>query len=611
MTAANALAPFALRSLPLAPAAPTARARRALLLVLALLFATAGVARAQMPKGGATYYEDKVTLGFKVKNPKDWEFIPPQPNDKNLIGKYDPPPGRDRIRPSWMLPLGGNGAYMGLHSWLLKFDRRERVRLDEAEDNADDEEEEAGKKDEEAKPVTVMSEINYEDFEQWAKDQLKGEIENTSSWRLDSKKEVKVDGLDCSEIVFLGLTREQGISSENKSIPVKAYAMVYHLEPHLDVAYMFSGPGRDKDWKEWETNFRRMAETFKRIPLEALPTNTSKKAAKLFTPGPPSALKDKRRAELQARVAAQPGWTLMESPNYFFISNSDDNQFIAEVIERIETIRKIYEKDYPQEKSRATRAKRKITTGGADTGDAPKKDAEDEDEDARPEVVLPGIDPNADPAEVSRTSVVRICDTYEQFLSYSPGATFGVVGYWAWRSQELVLFDSQKIGNGRSLTWSTLSHEAFHQFIFYFYGNIAPHSWYNEGTGDYYGGFSYKGGKFVERPDPERNDAIKEMLREDRFVPLKELVRWSQATYYSPSKYKTSPVEHYAEGWSIVWFLRTGKGKAKGWDPSWELILDRYLEVLGETGKTKKAVEAAFDGVDFDALERAWKAYVG
>jgi hypothetical protein len=101
------------------------------------------------------------------------------------------------------------------------------------------------------------------------------------------------------------------------------------------------------------------------------------------------------------------------------------------------------------------------------------------------------------------------------------------------------------------------------------------------------------------------------MLNEGRYVPLKELVRYSQAQYYSTSKYQTTIGDHYSQGWSLVWFLRTGKGKAKGWDPAWERILDTYLEVLGETGKAKKAVDAAYQGVDFDALEKSWKAYVG
>lgn len=577
--------------------ATCAHATRALLALVAL-FALQGVlaevARAQTPKPGATFYEDKVSMGFKVKNPKDWKFIPPQPNDKNLIGKYDPPLNK-------ILDLGGDEAYMGLHAWLLKFDRREKIKAEEAEENEEEDEKPSDKPDD--KPITITFELNYDDFDQWAKDMLIQEVENSTSWRPENKKSIKLDGIECSEVTYIGHTMDK------QRVPIRAYAMVYHLEPHLDVTYLFAGPGRDKDWKEWETNFRRMAETFKRVPIEALPTKASRKLTKLNVSGPPSPLKDKKRAELQAVVATQPGWKLLESPNYFYLTNVDDMPFVEELMERMEAIRKVYEKDYPQEKSRAVRAKRKLTTSeGLDPKPDAKSGEDEEDEDRQPEVTLPGIDPTADPAEVARTSVVRVCSTRTEYNSY--GGPGGTGGYWNWLTQELVFFDDKQ-GRGRDLTWLVLNHEAFHQFIFYFYGNISPHSWYNEGTGDFYSGFDYKGGKFVMKEAQMRRDTIKPMLNEGRYVPLKELVRYSQGQYYSNSKYGTTGFEHYAQGWALVWFLRTGKGKAKGWNPAWEKILDTYLDVLGETGKQKKAVEAAFKDIDFDALEKAWKAYIG
>jgi hypothetical protein len=58
-------------------------------------------------------------------------------------------------------------------------------------------------------------------------------------------------------------------------------------------------------------------------------------------------------------------------------------------------------------------------------------------------------------------------------MSY--GGPGGSAGYWNWGTQELVFFDD-KGGDGRNDTWLVLNHEAFHQFIFYFYGNISPHS---------------------------------------------------------------------------------------------------------------------------------------
>jgi len=41
-----------------------------------------------------------------------------------------------------------------------------------------------------------------------------------------------------------------------------------------------------------------------------------------------------------------------------------------------------------------------------------------------------------------------------------------------------------------------LYHEAFHQYIHYAVGDVAPHSWFNEGHGDYFAGHNYRGRKF-------------------------------------------------------------------------------------------------------------------
>jgi hypothetical protein len=212
-----------------------------------------------------------------------------------------------------------------------------------------------------------------------------------------------------------------------------------------------------------------------------------------------------------------------------------------------------------------------------------------------------------DPREASRTSVVRVCANREQYMSY--GGPQSTSGFWSPGTEELVLFDDQAV-LGRAKTWGTLFHEAFHQYIYYFYGNIAPHSWYNEGTGDFYSGYEYKNRRFTLGKPEERNGTIKTALREGKFVPLAELVRMTQKEYYGSSKHETTVFTHYAQGWSLVYFLRTGKKNgARGWDPRWDSILDTYLLALASSRKVEQAVEQAYTGIDFDALQAAWIAY--
>ena len=65
-------------------------------------------------------------------------------------------------------------------------------------------------------------------------------------------------------------------------------------------------------------------------------------------------------------------------------------------------------------------------------------------------------------------------------------------GYWNSRTEELVLFDAEEHERGKrpddSGTFIVLYHEAFHQYIHYSTGELPPHSWFNEGYGDYFSG---------------------------------------------------------------------------------------------------------------------------
>ncbi len=94
------------------------------------------------------------------------------------------------------------------------------------------------------------------------------------------------------------------------------------------------------------------------------------------------------------------------------------------------------------------------------------------------------------------------------------------------------------------------------------------------------------------------------------YCPLDKFVRWSQREYYGSNDLGLGGGENYAQGWSLIYFLRTGKkNNARGWDPAWDGILDTYLRVLATSGKLDQAVEEAFKGVDMQALEAAWVAY--
>ena len=141
-------------------------------------------------------------------------------------------------------------------------------------------------------------------------------------------------------------------------------------------------------------------------------------------------------------------------------------------------------------------------------------------------------------------------------------------------------------------TLAVLYHEAFHQYIYYSVGNVAPHSWFNEGHGDYYAGAKYKGGKFKIEPFDWRVGTIKgaivtgqrKVVKEENgrrqydgnggYTPLPDFVRFTQGEYYS------YPGICYAQGWSLIYFLREIVPKNKKYNEKWGHILQVYFDTL-------------------------------
>jgi hypothetical protein len=225
-----------------------------------------------------------------------------------------------------------------------------------------------------------------------------------------------------------------------------------------------------------------------------------------------------------------PGWGHMRTKRYLFLYSADKG-FVQVLADRIEAMRDQYERDYPPDH------------------------------------------------EITAVSIVRVCGSDDEYHGYGGPQNTG--GYWNWVDRELVVFDYPP----REFTLAVINHEAFHQYIYYFYGQLSPHSWYNEGTGDYYAGAkltkSNRIQSFGEAPGGiGRTQNIKEgarLLAEGKpkgagaACPPKELMKFHQQEYYGGAGYP--PGLCYAEGWALVSFLRQGKGL----EPAWQKVLPDYL----------------------------------
>jgi hypothetical protein len=195
---------------------------------------------------------------------------------------------------------------------------------------------------------------------------------------------------------------------------------------------------------------------------------------------------------------------------------------------------------------------------------------------------------------ITSVSICRVCKDAQEYHQY--GGPGGSAGYWNSGTEELVFYDASESKKEDVDTLAVLYHEAFHQFIYYSVGEVAPHSWFNEGHGDYYAGAKYVNGKFkigpfawrvglarnaiVEGPRPrtevkdDKTGAVQVQWGNTGYTPLKDLVAFSQNEYYSYMGVS------YAQGWALIYFLREIVPANKKYAEKWGKILPTYFDTL-------------------------------
>ncbi|MHC4939876.1 MAG: hypothetical protein ACYTHK_12975 [Planctomycetota bacterium] len=179
--------------------------------------------------------------------------------------------------------------------------------------------------------------------------------------------------------------------------------------------------------------------------------------------------------------------------------------------------------------------------------------------------------------EIKAISVVRVCKDRAEYHKY--GGPGGSAGYWSRGDEELVFYQDK---SNKKDSLRVLYHEAFHQYIHYAVGDVAPHSWFNEGHGDYYAGHNYSRGKFKADVFRWRTGIIANAIAQKRYVPLRDFLKYTQGQYYA------NPGLCYAQGWSFVYFLReVERRKIKKYKQYWGL-LDRYFEAIKRNVKDVK-----------------------
>lgn len=300
----------------------------------------------------------------------------------------------------------------------------------------------------------------------------------------------------------------------------------------FDIALIYELPAEHLD--KWQRVFVGSAKSFERIERRAAVTVTD--------PGD----YDQILAAARDETSRTPGWRVVEVPSkrYVIKTSTTNERFLKTVVERLEASRDLFERDFPPS------------------------------------------------APIEHVSIVRVCGTLEEFHEYGKTGG-GVAGWFNPRTTELVIVDFKDYN--RNMTYAVMTHEAFHQYCHFLFGQSEAHRWFDEGHGDYYGGFEFQGRKAICKakmpPGLERLSGIREMLRENTYAPIGKHVRMDHSSWQTQGP---SNVSCYEQSWSIIYFLRRGmEGEVpkRLWRPEYANIIPEYMRVLHE--EYQKAYEEA------------------
>lgn len=200
-------------------------------------------------------------------------------------------------------------------------------------------------------------------------------------------------------------------------------------------------------------------------------------------------------------------------------------------------------------------------------------------------------------------SIIRVCHDYDEFRKYGD-TRYGVVGWFSPSSKELVIYYDKRhelVQNEEEML-GIAYHEAWHQYSDQYWASIDLHRWFDEGMAEYFGSYRMKGKREVFVGQKGRVGEMTPLISSGGYVPSAEIVAWDKPTFYGGNA-----SAHYAQAWVMVDFLIRGERKlGRRWNPRWSTILSTYATTALEKRSEKKAIEAAFEGVDMAEYEAAW-----
>jgi hypothetical protein len=175
---------------------------------------------------------------------------------------------------------------------------------------------------------------------------------------------------------------------------------------------------------------------------------------------------------------------------------------------------------------------------------------------------------------------------------YRNGGMPGSVGVFT--GDRLMAIAGEAVGD---LTWHIVQHEGFHQFVRAVIRGDVP-IWINEGLAEYFGEAIFTGDGYVTGLiPPERCARIKEMIRDNRFKTIAEMMRLSHSDWNMEMNF-----ENYDMAWSMIYFLGHSQ------DGKYQVRFRKFLQNVSFGTPWEKAWLKNFDG-DAGAFEGMWRNY--
>ena len=217
--------------------------------------------------------------------------------------------------------------------------------------------------------------------------------------------------------------------------------------------------------------------------------------------------------------------------------------------------------------------------------------------------------------------VLRVCHERDMYSAFSTSSE--QVGRFVPESGEVVIFNDKggEVADKNAVR-QTMIAAAWQQYAAAYWPGAPFQRWWLYGTSDYYAQFEPKGRKLRHKPisnpyvyfetDERRFKLenpmllIKADLRSGDYVGLRDFVAWDNGKFDG-----ARPANNRAQAYAVVDFLARGPEKlGDKFDASWAKFWRDYPAMLAKSKSPTKTIDKLSEGVDFAALEDAWKNWV-